>query len=159
MKVKLFICQDFYDSMSMVPDIPVDHWMCSFWQTQDCSAGNNGFWMHGTVGNNGCTGRFVGKADGECVCGNPGCTGGRSLELRPQGTSTCPTDDPNGPNSLKLDPLTGEILNPLPCSVVDRRHWRQQKETFFFGPMLKSTCFRKGPRTPWYHFLKLECKK
>ena len=41
----------------MVPDIPVDHWMCSFWQTQDCSAGNNGFWMHGTVGNNGCTGR------------------------------------------------------------------------------------------------------
>ena len=91
---------------ALVLDIPLGHWKCTFWKTQ-----NNGR-MHGTVG----------RADEQrCVCGNPGFTGGQSLETRSFGSSelrspatASETNLPHsGPNSPKLDPLTGEILNPL----------------------------------------------
>ena len=140
----------------MASDIPFNHRKCSLWQTRIAEIGDND-WMHGTVG--GKSGRRVCLRESGRHRRPKPQNSARSSELGRSGLNQPADRRPDSPNSLKLDPLTGEILNPLPCSVVDRRHWRQQKETFFFGPMLNSTCFRKGPRMPWYHFLKPECKK
>ena len=82
----------------------------------------------------------LGKAGERCVCGDPACNGGRSLKtllglgrMWPQRTW------------LELPPRVSAqtpalILSAgksLTLSVVDSRHWRQQKEATFLRLILQ----------------------
>ena len=146
----------------MASDIPFDHRKCSLWQTRIAEIDDNG-WMHGTVG--GKSGRRVCLRESGRHRRPKPQNSARSSELGRSGLNQPADRRPDSPNSLKLDPLTGEILNPLPRSVVDRRHWRQQKPSdrmkhsssgIKINLMLQSNCFRKGHRMPWCDFLKQE---
>ena len=102
----------------MVPDIPVDHWMCSFWQTQDCSAGNNGFWMHGTVGNNGCTGRCRWEKRTESVFAG--------IQAAPAGeawSSGLKEPQPARPTTQTAQTPSSLILSPAKSLTLSHAQW------------------------------------